>query len=284
MKRQKQALKIELTVESIVERGNLMEQFQRLEEEGQQKAPDHHSYRLIRPAYQPSPEMMELKKRHDKLINVLRELDKTNPNEARDAAVILVGKLNGIYKYYYSAQRRPKPTQQGFSYLPNYSTYENALIPPKQLLEALETEFTDALKPIWHIRPHVKAAIMLLCGVCAAVVMVSLCITAMIFLPQWLPVLKPAVSLMATPLGHTPHFLSIADIPLINMSNVISASVGALVGSGSSFFAMRGIEAWRFRDFRACVNAVKQFSEKAQREEQDSTKKEADNPNNVFHP
>lgn len=284
MKDGQEELITQLSVSSIVERSNLMEQFERLEEERQQKAPDHHSYRLIRPVYRPSPEMVTLKKRYNKLAQVLCELDKTNRNAARTAAIILVEKLKGIYEYHCIAQQPPKLKPKGFSDESLYSNYENALIPPKQLLEGLETEFTKALKPIWHIRPQVKAAIMLLSGVCAAVAMVSLCITAMIFLPQWLPVLKPAVSLMATPLGHTPHFLSIADIPLINMSNVISASVGALVGSGSSFFAMRGIEAWRFREFRACVNAVKQFSEKAQKQEQDSTKKEADNPNNDFHP
>ena len=284
MKRRQQVLIIQLTVSSIVEQANLIELFERLEERRQQKAQKQHDDGWISLVYQPSVEMMAFKKQYNKLVNVLQKLDNPHPNEARNAAIILVEKLKRIYDYHYAAEQPRKPKPQGFSYLPNYSTYENALIPPKQLLEALETEFTDALKPIWHIRPHVKAAIMLLCGVCAAVVMVSLCITAMIFLPQWLPVLKPAVSLMATPLGHTPHFLSIADIPLINMSNVISASVGALVGSGSSFFAMRGIEAWRFREFRACVNAVKQFSEKAQQQEQDSTKKEADNPNNVFHP
>jgi len=207
---------------------------------------------------------------YEKLEKWLIQLDQVEPEAARDAARVLVKKLSAVCRYYNPAQRQ-SPHQQSagaqiFSDLLQSTSEE--IVPPSRLLKECPQEFEQALAPVTQIDNIVKTVVVLACALTSAAALVALCITAAVFLPQFIPALKPIVAAVASPIPHMPTLSISNSFDLFTIGNAVSAGVGALLGTGASFFAMHKIQRSRLSEFHACLKIVKELVSKIDIEQQ----------------
>lgn len=249
------------SVSVILQQGNILGQLENLrfqlllnqthEEQRQGKAcqlpPSSEKERLA---------MDKVRETYCALQKSLLKLEKSHPHEAREAATILVEKLNAVCQVYREGQY-PK---NGVTRTPDAHSQQTKRGQPSKLLKALEDEFKETLTPLIKAHPIAKATFMAACGFIGAIALVALCMTAILYLPSFIPALKPVATALGTPLI-TNGFFTLHSTPLFSVGNVVSSGVGFLLGAGCGFFGLRQCEASYFKPLKRTINAIQDFTE-----------------------